>query len=230
MKKQSSIYLKNLKKRRGISLIEMLITMAMSFILVIAVGTLLVGGNHLWRKGYESANSRIKQDAHALMLTFGSIGRRSNRLNYTLYQKVDDRYVRAVGQSGGAEQIVYGDAVEFRYWSADVPTSDMLDPSNTGTNFAFFYFDGSKLCIDYGNAPPGAIAGESGQRIQGAVDKTIVISENVIPDPNGAFSHTLISSVGQGCVRINVTVRNPDNPNEQVRVVTATLLRNIWPR
>ncbi|MFA7484505.1 MAG: hypothetical protein WCZ89_00560, partial [Phycisphaerae bacterium] len=126
MKKQSSIYLKNLKKRRGINLIEMLITMSMSFILVIAVGTLLVGGNSLWRKGYESANSRVKQDAHALTISFGSIGRKSNRLNYILYKKVDGRYIRALPAEGGAEQIVYGDAVEFRYWSVDEPTFDML--------------------------------------------------------------------------------------------------------
>jgi hypothetical protein len=59
---------------------------------------------------------------------------------------------------------------------------------------------------------------------------TRILAENVTTDPNiGTFSHTTLNGVGQGCVRINITLTDPED-GEAVRVVTATMMRNIWPR
>jgi hypothetical protein len=208
---------------------ELLVAMAISTIVAMAIGALLVGGQRSWQMTYDQTNRKIKQDAQAIMITFGSIGRKSNRLNYTLYNEAVGSYIPSNPQDGSS-QVVYGDAVEFRYWSESGPTSAILDVTNTGTNYAFFYIDGDKkLKVDYGPVPPGAVPGGSGTK--NATDiTTTILADSVVPDPNGAFNHTTISEFGQGCVRINVTLQDEDDPDETVRVMTATLMRNIWPR
>ena len=59
---------------------------------------------------------------------------------------------------------------------------------------------------------------------------TTVLAENVSTDPGiGAFSHTTLNGVGEGSVRINITLTDPED-NESIKVMTATFMRNIWPR
>jgi hypothetical protein len=204
--------------------------MAISTILAMAVGALLVGGQRSWQRTYDEANRKIKQDAQAVMITFGSMGRKSNRLNYKLYKASISGYIPSTPQGGSSMEVVYGDAVEFRYWAESGPTSALLDVTNTGTNYAFFYIDDdNKLKVDCGLVPPGAVPGGSGAKNAADITTTI-LADNVVPDPNGAFNHTTISEFGQGCVRINVTLQDEDDPNDTVRVMTATLMRNIWPR
>ena len=135
----------------------------------------------------------------------------------------------AVPSDPSGEEIVYGDAVEFQYWSADAPDESLLDVKNTGTDYAFFYMDDDKLKVDYGNCPPGAVPGGSGTRNNININ-TMVLAENVVPDPNGVFSHTVINGIGQGCVRINLTLQADDGSDDKIRVMTAALTRNIWPR
>ena len=45
----------------------------------------------------------------------------------------------------------------------------------------------------------------------------------------GAFSHTTINGIGQGSVRINIIITDPVD-DASIKVMTSTLLRNIWPR
>lgn len=213
----------------GFTMVELMITMVISSILAMAIGTLLIGGQRSWEKTYRQANSKIKGDAQAIMAAFGSVGRKSNRLGYTLYHDNGSSYVKAVPQTSQTEEVVFGDAVEFRYWSASVPGSGLLDVTNTGTDYAFFYIDGDSLKVDYGTNPPGAVPGGSGVR-NSSNTTTMVLSESVIPDPNGAFNHTTINTVGQGSVRINITLEDEDDPTKTIQVLTSTLLRNIWPR
>jgi type II secretory pathway pseudopilin PulG len=222
------VYPKLKKFRCGLTMVELMMTVLVSSVLVLAVGTLLVGGQRSWQRTYEQANSGIRQDSQAVMSAWGSVGRKSNRLGYTVYRESSGSYVESVPQSGG-EEVVYGDAVEFRYWSASAPDASLLDVTNTGTDYAFFYMDDDELKVDYGKYPPGAVPGGSGARNTSDITTT-VLAQNVVPDPNGAFSHTVISSVGQGCVRINVVLQGPDGSDEELRVLTATLARNIWPR
>ncbi len=218
------------RNQGGFSLIELLVTMSMSLIVALAVGSLLVGGQRSWNKMYRSGNSQIKQDAQALMITFGSVGRKSNRLDYTIYKESSGNYTKSTPLTSNTLEVVYGDAVEFRYWDASSPEASLLDVDNTGTHYAFFYIaDGNMLKVDYGENPPGAIPGGSGSRNTSNIT-TEILARNVHPDSDGAFNHTTINRVGQGCIRINVTLVDADDPNETIRVLTSTLPRNIWPR
>lgn len=221
---------KNLKQTKsGFTLVELMVAVVVSSVLALAVGSLLIGGQRSWQNTYEQANSKMRQDSQAVMYAWGSVGRKSNRLGYTVYQESNGRYTKATPKTSNPEEVVYGDAVEFRYWSASEPDVSMLDVTNTGTDYAFFYLDDDKLKVDYGQSPPGAVPGGTGSRNTSGVTTT-VLAENVIPDDDGVFSHTVIGGVGQGCVRINVTLQDENNPEETLRVLTATLARNIWPR
>jgi hypothetical protein len=161
------------------------------------------------------------------------MGRKSNRLSYTLYERNGDGFSPALPKTQQAEEVVSGDAVEFRYWDTKLDVSDshnLMDTSKMATAYAFFYIDGDKLRVDYGPCPPGAIPGGSGGRnANGVVTK--ILAENVSVDDSeiGAFSHTTLNGVGQGSVRINITLTDPES-DETVRIITATYMRNIWPR
>lgn len=87
------------------------------------------------------------------------------------------------------------------------------------------------LKLDCGPYPPGAIAEGGGYRNVSGVSTTL-LAKNAFVDENsdiGAFSHTTLSGVGQGSVRTNIVLKDPDS-GETVRIMTATLLRNVWPR
>ena len=61
---------------------------------------------------------------------------------------------------------------------------------------------------------------------------TTVLAENVSvgdDDDAGAFSHTTLNGAGQGCVRINITLTDPED-DDSIQVKTAAMMRNIWPR
>jgi hypothetical protein len=163
------------------------------------------------------------------MYTFGSVGRKSNRLAYTLYNYASGSYAPAEPQTGNPEEVVYGDAVQFRYWDVSQPDSSLLDVTNYGTHYAFFYMDGDELKVDYGTVPPGAVPEGGGARNTSGIT-TVLLAENAAADPNGLFNHTTVGGVGQGSVRISLTLEDENDPNETLRVLTATLTRNVWPR
>jgi len=222
--------------RRGVTLIEVVITSTLSLTLTLAVGVLLVGGNRAWVRTFNLADSKARQDALALTVAFGSVGRKANRLGYTIYHLDGDRLIPARPKTNNPEEIVSGDAVEFIYW--DVPldktdSHDVMSVTKTGTAYALFYLDGSMLKVDYGPYPPGAVSDRTkGGRRNTTGVRTHILAENVSVDPDAevkAFSHTTINGVGQGSVRINVIITDPQT-KQRIKVATATLMRNIWPR
>jgi len=226
---------RNRKFGSGVTLVELSIAMLISAILVSTVGILLVGGNRAWLQTYNSANRKIKQDAYAITVAFGSMGRKANRLDYYLYTVSGGTFTKALPQTNNPEEIVSGEAVEFRFWDVELDQTDshqLMDVTKTATAYALFYLDGGKLKVDYGPYPPGAVPAGSGARNTTGV-RTVVLAENVSTDPSpdaaGAFSHTTINKVGQGSVRINIILTDPDD-GETIKVMTSTLMRNIWPR
>jgi hypothetical protein len=214
---------------------ELVIAMAMNIIVILAVGTLMAGGDRSWRSTFHSQNKQLKQDALATTVAFGSMGRRSNRLGYTIYEVNGGTFTPAVPVTSNPEEVVSGDAVEFRYWDVGLDStdsSDLMDPAKTATAYALFYLEGDALKVDYGPYPPGAVPGGSGSKNTSGVITEVLLAENVSTDPNcpvDAFSHTTIGGVGQGSVRMNVILTDPED-GEEIRVMTATLMRNIWPR
>ncbi len=215
-------------------MIELLAAMLMNIIVILAVGTLVVGGNRAWLYTFDSANKQIKQDALAITVAFGSMGRRANRLGYTIYKVNGGTFTPAVPITSDPQEVVSGDAVEFRYWDVAMDSTDssnLLDVTKTATAYALFYLQGDTLKVDYAPYPPAAVPAGGGSRNTTGVT-TRILAENVSTDPNStvdAFSHTTINGIGQGSVRINVILTDPED-NESIRVMTATLMRNIWPR
>ena len=220
------------KTRVGVTIIELVITMAISTMLISVVGILLVSGQRAWNRTYNSAHKQIKEDAQDVMITFSSIGRKSNRIDYTIYDITGSTFTPAVQQTSDPEEVISGDAVEFRYWDVELDSEDshqLMDVTKTATAYALFYLDDDKLKVDYGPYPPGAVPEGGGSKNSSDI-MTTTLAENVSTDPNiGAFSHTTLNGVGQGCVRINITLTDPED-GDSIRVMTATMLRNIWPR
>jgi hypothetical protein len=216
----------------GVILTELIVTMIISLVLMSAVGALLVSSNWTWLQTYNSAHKKIKQDAQAVTVAFGVMGRRANRLGYTIYNVNGGIFTPAVPQGTGPEEIVYGDAVEFRFWDVELDEDDsygLMDVTKIATAYALFYLEGEQLKVDYGPYPPGAVPAGGGKRNTSDITTTI-LAENVSTDDGiGAFSHTTLNGVGQGSVRINITLTDPED-DESIKVITATLMRNIWPR
>jgi hypothetical protein len=218
----------------GVTLIEITLAMALNSIIAMAVGILLIGGNRGWQNIYDSANKKIKQDALVTALKFGSIGRRANRLSYKIYKVSGNTFVPALPQTEDPENVVSGDAVEFRYWDValdETDSHDLMNNAKKATAYALFYIEDEKLKVDYGPYPPGAVLADGGARNTSGVT-TEILAENVSVDEKsevGAFSHTTINGVGQGCVRINLILTDPET-SDTVKIVTSTLMRNVWPR
>ena len=223
----------NVKFQAGLTLIELVITMVISSLLMLTIGILLLSGQRAWKQTYDSAHKKIKQDAQAVMTTFSSVGRKANRINYRIYSISGSNFTPAVPHTSNPEEVVSGDAVEFRYWDVELDTADthnLMDVTKTATAYALFYIDGSRrLKLDYGPYPPGGVPANGGAKNAAGVTTTI-LADNVSTDPNlGAFSHTTLNGVGQGSVRMNVTLTDP-NDNQTIRVMMAAMMRNIWPR
>jgi len=231
MEKFKTDYSENKKIHCGFTIVELVVTVVVAMTLLLTVGALLAGGQKAWRRTYKSAHKKIKQDAQNIMVTFGKMGRKSNRLNYIIYEVHSGSFESVEIGSTEEQEVVSGDAVEFRYWDVGLDAEDshdLLEFTKTATAYAFFYLDGDELKVDYGPYPPGAVSGGGSKNIAGVT--TVVLAENVSTDPDmGAFSHTTINGVGQGSVRINVTVTDPED-GESIKVMTATLMRNVWPR
>ena len=225
---------RNYRFGSGVTMVEITLAMVLNSIVALSVGILLIGGNRGWQKIYNSANKEIKQEALITTLTFGSIGRRANRLSYTIYKVNQGTFLPALPETSDPQEIVSGDAVEFRYWDValdEKDSSNLMDNTKKATAYALFYFENNKLKIDYGPYPPGAVPDDGGVRNTTGVI-TEVLADNASIDENsetGAFSHTTINGVGQGCVRINVNLTDPET-DETVKVMTSTLMRNMWPR
>jgi hypothetical protein len=215
------------------TIIELITAMVINAVVAMAVGVLLIGGHRTWQKTYESANKDIRQDALAAQVAFETIGRKANRLSYRIYEINGSSFIPVEPETKG-EEVVSGDAVEFRYWDVALDRADshnLMDVNKTATAYALFYIEDNELKLDYGPYPPGGIAEGGGYRNVTGVN-TIVLADNVDTEEVssvGAFSHTMIGGAGQGSVRMNVILRDPED-DESVKVMTATLMRNIWPR
>jgi len=208
-------------------LIETVVAMAASMVVVLVVGSLIVSGHKSWIRMFNYANSKSQLGALATTITFGTYGRKSNRTDYVLYEITGDKFTKVL-PSADPEEVVTGQAVEFRYWDTEL-NSDIMNTSVTATAYALFYLDGDKLMLDLGPCPPGAVDAV-GNKLEGPYVITQTLAENISALE---FSHTTrnLAGDGKGCVRMRFTIVNPDdNPRSpQTTVEAATLRRNTWP-
>ena len=218
--------------RPGMTLVEMVMTSALALILALSVSMLLNSGSEAWVQTYNTSFSQNAQNASAIVTTFGSIGRKSNRASYILYHINNGVFTPIQASSSQSTALVVGDAVEFRYWDVELDATDshhLMDPSKIATAYALFYLQNGQLKVDYGAYPPGAVPAGGGARNTTNVTTTVLASNASVDSTAGPFSHTAVSGMGDGCVRLNVILTD-STTGDHTKVVTAALMRNLWPR
>jgi hypothetical protein len=219
--------------RSGVTLIELVVAAAISLILVLVIGILLVGGQRFWLQTYGDSQKQIKQDAQAIMIKFGSMGRKSNSISSGVRQgyKIYTSYSSTTpAPTDSSTLIATGNAAEFGYWNYDWdavgfnPTT-VMDKNKPCTDYIEFYLAGSTFKAEYGTYDYD----HSGQKVP---VRTEILAQNASAGTAGmgVFSHTTdISGNGNGCVRISLKLTDP-NSGEVITIKTATLLRVVWPR
>ncbi|MBN2020935.1 MAG: hypothetical protein JW749_12015 [Sedimentisphaerales bacterium] len=208
----------------GFTLIELTIAIIASFIIMLTVALLVYSGQKSWTRIYNKTNSESQVGVMNAMIALGAFGRKSNKMNYRLYNLVSNKYQRVVPATQ-PEEVVIGDAVEFRYWNTTLE-DDFVDNEKTATSYAFFYLDNGDLRIDFGPYPPGAI-NNGGVRITNSDVTTVTLIRNIA---GAEFSHTTrnMAGDGKGCIRMKLTVTDPETGESKV-LLAATLMRNAWP-
>ncbi len=212
-------------RRTGLTLIEMIAAIGIASIVMLSAALLVQSGYKGFNQTYNNANCESRLGALDTMTALGAIGRKSNRLNYRVYEVTGNSFEQVL-PSADPEEILTGQAVEFRYWSSPELDSDLMDPATTATAYALFYLDNGKLKIDYGPYPPGGI-NSSGYRITGDDVITTILAENVT---SVEFSHTAknMTGDGRGCVRMKLVIADPEDDTPKT-TIAATLMRNSWP-
>jgi hypothetical protein len=156
----------------------------------------------------------------------------ANRNNYVIYNKTGSTYTPVTSATPAVDTVVSGNAVEFRYWDVPLDSGDthlLMDVTKTATAYALFYLDSGQIKVDYGPYPPGGVPTGTGNRNTSNIN-TLILARNVTADPNiSIFSHTTISGLGKGCVRMNAVLTDPGT-GDKTKVMTSVLLRNMWPR
>ncbi|HOM60828.1 MAG TPA: hypothetical protein PLP49_05270 [Anaerohalosphaeraceae bacterium] len=217
--------------RSGFTLMEIAVTVAIIAIPILAVGVLAASGSRSVRQSYNSIHKEIRQDALAATTAFSTIGRKSNRSNYTIYKVINGTY--SIAQPLLNQEIAEGSAVEFRYWEEPFnpasPPADVLEVTNTGTHYALFYLEGHELKVDYGRVVDGVGAVSKGIRLTSGRIRSITLSRYVdISSGTNIFSHNVVGGSGRGSVRMNLVLT--DDEGESAEVKTSVLLRMNWPR
>jgi hypothetical protein len=212
-----------LSERPGFTLIEVIMAMAASIIVLLAVTILTARGQKSWSQTYDKNNSDLQIGTIGATTALGVFGRKANKTDYRIYKKNANTYERVVPEDD-PEEVVIGDAVEFRYWNTEL-NADVMNSNQTATAYVLFYLKDGDLKTDYGPFPPGGIDG-AGYRITNDVT-TVTLIRNVTAVE---FSHTTqnMAGDGKGCVRMKLTATDPVTGNPKV-ILAATLMRNTWP-
>lgn len=203
-------------KKSGFTILEMAITIVISSIIILAAATVMGSSQRGWNRLWNTIHSKIRSDSDNFGITFGAIGRKSNRNGYKLYVVEDDSFTEATDDDG--DEVILGDSVEFVYWDVDFEeaseTARQSLLASTGNRYALFYIDGTDLKVDYGINPP-AIVGNSRKNPQ----STVTVAENL---QSVEFSHE-----NTGCIRAKIVFEEDQN-NREIEIVTSTYLRTEW--
>lgn len=218
-------------KRNGFTLIEVIVAMAAGFIVMMTVAMLVQSGYRSWKQAYNTANAASRLDSIATTTSFGSIGRKSNKNDYYVYQVANATFTAPPVNPLDPDEILRGQAVEFRYWGTDLE-ADMLTPTSSADSYALFYLDNGQLKLEISDSAHGGIGppaiNSSGHRVAGAGATTAILANHVT---SVEFSHTKKTPAGGGlgCVRMNLTINDPAD-NKSKTVIAATYIRNVWPQ
>lgn len=191
--------------------------------IIVTAGMLIQSGYRSWNRSFKNANCESRLGGLGAMTALGAIGRKSNRVEYYVYNVSGTTFTQALPVTD-PEEVVLGDAVELRYWNGTLQAG-FMDPTKTATSYALFYLDDGQLKVDYGDYPPGAI-NVGGHR--NSANSTVTLASNVT---YLRFSHTTrnLAGDGKGCVRMKLIIRDPDTGDFKT-YIAASMLRNVWPQ
>jgi len=219
--------------RPGLTLIEMIAAIGAASIVMLAAAMLVSSGYKGWVQTYNNANCESRLGAMDTMIALGVIGRKSNRMDYRVYEVTGSTFEKVgVDPPSNPDEILTGQAVEFRYWVTELDAG-LMNPDVNATAYALFYLDTAthRLKVDHGpydpaGGEPGGVTGS--QRNQGAGVTTTTLAKNVT---SVEFSHTAknITGDGQGCVRMKLVITDPTDGSLKT-TIAATLMRNTWPQ
>jgi len=216
---------KLIKRKDAFTIVELMAAIGTSTIVMLSAAMLVSSGWKGWNHAYNTANRESRLGAMDSMIALGAVGRKSNKMDYRLYEVESGTFTRVV-PSADPEEILTGQAIEFRYWDEELST-DLMNPDVNATAYALFYIDNGFFKVDYGDYPPGAVDG-AGHRNTGGDVKTVTLTDSVT---SVAFSHTAknMTGDGAGCVRMKLIITDPTDGQTKT-TLAATLMRNTWPR
>lgn len=202
--------------RKGLTLIELAVTCAISVIPVAAIGVMFVGGQRDWERTYQRANRITEIEGHGATAIFGQMGRLSYSEYCQLFSAGGGAPAVSVAPGGGIFES--GQVVVFRYWDQGAVSLDQSGPGNVGSSrlpnrYARFYHDTQEntLVVELGLYPGN--------------ERDItphILAENVT---SVRFGRTEVNNSKQGCVRMEMTLTDPSDGRKSV-VMATTLLRN----
>ena len=202
--------------RKGLTLIELAMTCAISIIPVTAVGIMFVGGQRDWQQMYQRANRVTEIEGHGSTAIFGQIGRVSYSEYCQLFSADGNPPVVSMAPGGGVFES--GQVIVFRYWDRTAVSLGQSEPGDISSSrlpnsYARFYHDTAKesLVVERG-LYPGSQRDITPQ----------VLAENVT---SVRFDRTEVNNSKQGCVRMEMTLTDPSDGRKSV-VMATTLLRN----
>ena len=100
-----------LKIRRGLTLVETTVAIAISTIVMLTVAILVQSGYRGWNQIYNNTYRESRLGSLDTMIALGAIGRKSNKMDYRLYAVTGSNF-RRVTPLVEPEEIVKGQAVE----------------------------------------------------------------------------------------------------------------------
>jgi len=118
---------------KGLSLIELMITIAISIIPTSLISVLLISGQYSWDKTYSQTNKQIEIEGQLAASIFGRVGRKATRNNCSFAKIIKD----------GSSDIIRAKEVTFQYWCTGEATNTMVAET------AKFWLDANQLKVDY---------------------------------------------------------------------------------
>lgn len=217
--------------RRGFTLIEVTVVIAIAAIPLLAFGILMSGSARAWHRIYDDLLSDARVDAYVVMASLQQFGRRANLLRYNVHRITGSAFTKAQPVTG--QSYAFGQALELLYWDEPFDPTDLdtaiIELDNTGTHYALYYLEGRQLKVDFGRVVNGIGGVHNNTRNTANLVETRILSENVDIQRNvNIFNHAVSAGQGSGCINTDLTLT--DENGITVEVKFSTLIRLAWPR